>query len=61
MFDAYFPAFLMLLVATIFAVAMFTLTSSLGTKRMTPEKAEPLAGGFLPAAQQILDILLRFG
>jgi NADH-quinone oxidoreductase subunit A len=45
MFDAYFPAFLMLLVATIFAVAMFTLTSSLGTKRMTAEKAEPYEAG----------------
>jgi NADH-quinone oxidoreductase subunit A len=45
MFEAYFPALLMIAVATIMAVALFTLTSSLGTKRMTPQKAEPFETG----------------
>lgn len=45
MFEAYFPALLMLLVAAIFAGAMFILTSSLGRKHMTPEKAEPYEAG----------------
>src|SRR5262245_10553839 len=45
MFDTSFPALLMLAFATVFAVAMFTLTSSLGTKKMTPEKATPYESG----------------
>jgi NADH-quinone oxidoreductase subunit A len=45
MFDTYFPALLILLVSTLFAVAIFTLTSSLGTKKMTPEKAIPYESG----------------
>ena len=45
MIDTYLPALLMLAVAVIFAVAVFTLTSSLGTKRMTPEKAIPYEAG----------------
>jgi NADH-quinone oxidoreductase subunit A len=45
MFDTYFPALLMFAVATAFAVLIFTLTSSLGQKRMTPEKAIPYESG----------------
>lgn len=45
MFDSYFPALLMIGFATLFAVAVFTLTSSLGTKKMTPEKAMPYESG----------------
>jgi NADH-quinone oxidoreductase subunit A len=45
MFETYFPALLMLVVASVFAVGMFTLTSSLGTKKMTPEKAIPYESG----------------
>jgi NADH-quinone oxidoreductase subunit A len=35
----------MLAVAVIFATLIFTLTSSLGTKKMTPEKAIPYEAG----------------
>ena len=45
MYQDYFPALLMIAVAVIMALALFTLTSSLGTKRMTPEKAMPYESG----------------
>jgi NADH-quinone oxidoreductase subunit A len=45
MLSTYLPALLMLLVATVLAVALFTLTSVLGTKNMTPEKAMPYESG----------------
>jgi NADH-quinone oxidoreductase subunit A len=43
--STYLPAFVMLVVATVFAVLIFTLTSVLGTKKMTPEKAMPYESG----------------
>jgi NADH-quinone oxidoreductase subunit A len=45
MLETYLPAFLMVAVAVILAVALFTLTSSLGQKKMTPEKAMPYEAG----------------
>jgi NADH-quinone oxidoreductase subunit A len=45
MYETYFPALLMIVVATVLAVLLFTLTSSLGTKKMTPEKAIPYESG----------------
>jgi NADH-quinone oxidoreductase subunit A len=45
MLEEYLPALLMLAVAVIFAVAIFTLTSSLGQKNMTAGKAEPYEAG----------------
>jgi NADH-quinone oxidoreductase subunit A len=45
MYEAYLPVFVMLLIAVIFATLIFTLTSSLGTKKMTPEKAIPYEAG----------------
>lgn len=45
MISTYLPALIMLLVAVIFATALFTLTSVLGTKKMTPEKALPYESG----------------
>jgi NADH-quinone oxidoreductase subunit A len=45
MFETYFPALLMVIVATVFAVLIFTLTSSLGGKKMTAAKAEPFETG----------------
>ena len=45
MFDSYFPVLLMIVVATLFAGLLFTLTSSLGGKKMTPQKAEPYEAG----------------
>lgn len=45
MVSTYLPAFLMLFVAVAFAVVIFTLTSVLGKKHMTPEKAIPYESG----------------
>jgi NADH-quinone oxidoreductase subunit A len=45
MLTTYLPALLMLIVATVFTLAIFTLTSSLGKKTMTPEKAIPYESG----------------
>jgi NADH-quinone oxidoreductase subunit A len=45
MLSTYLPAFIMLIIASGFAVAIFTLTSVLGTKNMTPEKAIPYESG----------------
>ena len=45
MLNTYLPAMLMFLVATVFTVLIFTLTSVLGTKHMTPEKAIPYESG----------------
>ena len=45
MYQTYFPAILMLAVAVIFAIALFTLTSSLGPRNMTREKAIPYESG----------------
>ena len=45
MLESYLPAFAMLAVALILALLLFTLTSSLGTKNMTPEKAMPYEAG----------------
>ena len=45
MYEAYLPVFLMLAVAAVFALLIFTLTSTLGTKKMTPEKAMPYEAG----------------
>jgi NADH-quinone oxidoreductase subunit A len=45
MVEAYLPMFAMIAVASIFAIAIFTLTSTLGTKKMTPEKAIPYESG----------------
>jgi NADH-quinone oxidoreductase subunit A len=45
MYETYLPALIMLAVSVVFAVLIFTLTSSLGDKRMTPEKALPYEAG----------------
>jgi NADH-quinone oxidoreductase subunit A len=45
MLQAYLPVLLMLAVSAIFATLIFTLTSTLGTKKMTPEKAIPYEAG----------------
>jgi NADH-quinone oxidoreductase subunit A len=45
MLSTYLPALLMFMVATLLAVGLFTLTSVLGTKRMTAEKAMPYESG----------------
>ncbi len=45
MFSAYFPVFLMLGVALLVALSVFGLTTVLGPKNMTAEKAIPYESG----------------
>jgi NADH-quinone oxidoreductase subunit A len=45
MLSTYLPALIMFAIAVVFAVGIFTLTSVLGTKKMTPEKAIPYESG----------------
>jgi NADH-quinone oxidoreductase subunit A len=45
MVEAYLPMFVMLAVASAFTLLIFTLTSTLGTKKMTAEKAIPYESG----------------
>jgi NADH-quinone oxidoreductase subunit A len=45
MFSAYLPVFLMLGVAVLVAVGVFALTTVLGPKNMTAEKAIPYESG----------------
>ena len=45
MLEVYLPALLMLIVSSVFAITMLTLTSVLGTKNMTAEKAIPYEAG----------------
>ncbi len=45
MTSVYLPVFIMLAVATVIAVVMFTLTSLLGPKNPTPEKMIPYESG----------------
>lgn len=60
MYQIYFPAFLMLAVAVVFASALFTLTSSLGTKKMTPEKAIPYESGSDSIGSNQLRLSVKF-
>jgi NADH-quinone oxidoreductase subunit A len=54
MLSTYLPALIMFAIAVVFAVGIFTLTSVLGTKKMTPEKAIPYeAGSDTQGANQI--------
>lgn len=45
MFSVYLPVFLMLGVATLVALSVFTITSLVGKKNMTAEKAIPYEAG----------------
>jgi NADH-quinone oxidoreductase subunit A len=60
MYQIYLPAFLMVAVAVIFATALFTLTSALGTKNMTPEKAIPYESGSESTGANQLRISVKF-
>lgn len=45
MFAIYLPVFILTAVATVIALALFTITSLAGPKNMTPEKAIPYESG----------------
>lgn len=60
MFEAYFPAFLMIAVAITLAVVMFTLASIGGTKNPTPEKMIPFESGSPSSGAKHVRLSVKF-
>ena len=60
MTSVYLPVFIMLAVALLVAVAMFTLTSLLGPKNMTPEKAIPYESGSMTEGGRHVRLSVKF-
>ena len=60
MFSAYLPVFLMLGVAALVAVAVFGLTTALGPKNMTPEKAIPYESGSETTGASHIRLSIKF-
>lgn len=60
MFSAYFPVFLMLGVAAVVALAVFGLTTVLGPKNMTPEKAIPYESGSETTGARHIRLSIKF-
>jgi NADH-quinone oxidoreductase subunit A len=60
MFSAYLPVFLMLGVAALVAIGVFTLTTLLGPKNMTPEKAIPYESGSETTGARHIRLSVKF-
>jgi NADH-quinone oxidoreductase subunit A len=60
MFSAYLPVFLMLGVAALVAFAVFGLTSALGPKNMTAEKAIPYESGSETTGARHIRLSIKF-
>ena len=60
MFAVYLPVFIMLGVATLVAVGMFTATSLAGPKNMTKEKAIPYESGSETTGANHLRMSIKF-
>jgi NADH-quinone oxidoreductase subunit A len=60
MVSTYLPVFLMILVAAILALVIFTLTSILGPKNMTPEKATPYESGSESTGANHIKLSIKF-
>ncbi len=60
MFSAYLPVFLMLGAALVVALAVFTLTSALGPKNMTAEKAIPYESGSETTGARHIRLSIKF-
>ena len=60
MFSAYLPVFLMLGVAALVALSVFTLTTVLGPKNMTPEKAIPYESGSETTGARHIRLSVKF-
>jgi NADH-quinone oxidoreductase subunit A len=60
MFSAYLPVFLMLGVAAVVALSVFTLTTLLGPKNMTPEKAIPYESGSETTGARHIRLSIKF-
>jgi len=60
MFSVYLPVFLMIAVATLVAIGMFTATSLAGPKNMTQEKAIPYESGSETTGAGHLRLSIKF-
>jgi NADH-quinone oxidoreductase subunit A len=60
MFETYLPVFLMVGVASLVALAMFTLTSLLGPKKPSPEKNLPYESGSNTMGASHLKLSVKF-
>lgn len=60
MFSAYLPMFLMLGVAAVVAFAVFGLTTALGPKNMTAEKAIPYEAGSETTGARHIRLSIKF-
>ena len=60
MFSTYLPVFIMLGVASLVALGVFTGTSVAGPKNMTPEKAIPYEAGSETAGASHLRLSVKF-
>jgi NADH-quinone oxidoreductase subunit A len=60
MFSAYLPVFLMLGVAALVAFAVFGLTTALGPKNMTAEKAIPYESGSETTGARHIRLSIKF-
>ncbi|MBK8173525.1 MAG: NADH-quinone oxidoreductase subunit A [Sandaracinaceae bacterium] len=60
MVSVYLPVLLMLVVALVVALAIFTLTTLLGPKNMTAEKAIPYESGSESTGAQHIKLSIKF-
>lgn len=60
MLAVYLPVLMMLVVATVVAVGMFTATSLLGPKNPTPEKLTPYEAGSLTEGGRHVRLSVKF-
>lgn len=60
MFFEYLPVFIMLTIAVVIAVALFSATTLLGPKRMTLEKAIPYESGSATTGARHLRLSVKF-
>ena len=60
MTSVYLPVFIMLAVALLVALGMFTATSLLGPKNMTPEKAIPYESGSMTEGGRHVRLSVKF-
>lgn len=60
MFSVYLPVFLMLGVATLVALGVFALTSIIGPKNMTAEKAIPYESGSETTGARHIRLSIKF-
>jgi NADH-quinone oxidoreductase subunit A len=60
MVSVYLPVFLLILVAVVLALVIFTATSLAGPKNMTPEKAIPYESGSETTGASHLKLSIKF-